>query len=132
MTAFGVDLAEMLKRAAKKRYVIYLEGELGAGKTTLVRGLLKGLGYNGKVKSPTFTIVEPYQIGKQVVYHFDLYRLNDPEELEYIGARDYFAASAIILIEWPGKAEKNLPEADLICRIVFIDKKPEQRIVTCD
>lgn len=92
---------------------IFLHGDLGAGKTTFVRGVLHGLGYQGKVKSPTYTLVEPYAFGDKTIYHFDLYRMMDDEEWEAAGFRDYFNAQSICMIEWPEKAQRLLPQADI-------------------
>jgi tRNA threonylcarbamoyladenosine biosynthesis protein TsaE len=93
--------------------IFYLNGDLGAGKTTLTRGIMRAYGYEGAVKSPTYTIVEPYEFAKCHIYHFDLYRLADPEEVEYLGAEEYFSESNLCLIEWADRGLRIIPAADL-------------------
>ncbi len=107
-------LGQLFAQTMVTDLTVYLNGNLGMGKTTLSRGIIRGYGHTGSVKSPTYTLVEPYQVGSQRIFHFDLYRLADPEELEYLGIRDYFAEPAVRLIEWPEKGEGLLAEADLI------------------
>jgi|TARA_B110000196_G_C21052696_1_gene618199 tRNA threonylcarbamoyladenosine biosynthesis protein TsaE len=92
---------------------IFIKGDLGVGKTTLCRGILRAFGYEGAVKSPTFTLVEPYELAQQSIYHFDLYRLGNPNELEYIGIDEYFHAQNLCLVEWPERAADALPPCDV-------------------
>jgi tRNA threonylcarbamoyladenosine biosynthesis protein TsaE len=121
-----VELGAKLARASIKaeKLFLYLQGDLGAGKTTLARGFIRALGYGGLVKSPTYPIVEPYEIGIastfKKLYHFDLYRLNQPNELTYIGADDYFAQNAFFLVEWPEKYLPVLPTADLLFQLTIV------------
>ncbi len=102
-----------LARCLKPGLVVYLSGELGAGKTTLARGILRGLGYTGKVKSPSFALVELYKVSRLYLYHFDFYRFTDSRELGDAGFRDYFNPDAVCLVEWPEKAAGALPAADI-------------------
>ena len=107
--ALGARLASALVAGM----VVYLSGELGAGKTTLARGVLRGLGYAGPVKSPTFTLVEAYKLSRLYLYHFDFYRFESPKELDEAGLRECFDTHAVCLVEWPEKAGAKLPAADL-------------------
>jgi len=105
---------EILKRKDKSAFIVFLDGDLGTGKTTLVKEIIFALGIKEKVKSPTFTIIEPYELNDKNIYHIDLYRINDPSELEIIGLREYLNESeAIIFIEWPEKSFGFLKKFDL-------------------
>lgn len=127
--AAQVAFGEALGHALGGRGRVHLQGELGAGKTTLSRGVLRAYGYLGAVKSPTYTLVEPYELGDVRVYHFDLYRLGDPEELEFIGARDLLEDDGLSLIEWPSRGEGWLPPADLVVELTVVDAGRQARLV---
>lgn len=122
MEALGSRLATHVEPGQ----IVFLRGELGAGKTTLVRGLLHGLGLTGAVKSPTYTLVEPYSLRGLQLFHFDLYRLNDPEELEFLGLRDYLHGQGVCLIEWPERGAGYLPAPDAEAQITV--EAPGRRV----
>lgn len=108
-TRLGAQIAHALRPGL----VFHLHGDLGAGKTTLVRGILRALGFEGKVKSPTYTLVEVYNVSRLNLYHFDLYRFADPDEWEHSGFREYFNSASVCMVEWPEKAQGFLPAADV-------------------
>jgi tRNA threonylcarbamoyladenosine biosynthesis protein TsaE len=115
--AATLEFAGRVYRNLPPGCLVFLRGNLGAGKTAFVRGCLRAAGFMGPVKSPTFTLVEEYALADRVLFHFDLYRLNDPEELEWMGIRDYLRPDAACFIEWPERGEGLLPEADLDIRL---------------
>lgn len=116
-----VDFGRALAMHMPPGTTLYLYGELGAGKTTLTRGIARGLGHTGAVKSPTYALVEPYTDLSKPLYHFDLYRLGDPQELEYMGIRDYFDAQTLAVVEWPERGGDFLPRPDLAIRLTVAE-----------
>lgn len=111
--------AKQLGMRCQAPMVIFLKGEMGAGKTTFVGGFLFGLGFRGKVKSPTYTIVEPYHLPMGEVFHFDFFRLKNEAEAGVLGLEDYFRSDAICLVEWPEKAQSQLPLPDYIIEFSY-------------
>jgi tRNA threonylcarbamoyladenosine biosynthesis protein TsaE len=124
MEALGVAIADALGDRAS---LLALSGELGTGKTTLARGLLRRLGVEGAIRSPTYTLIEPYDLHGRVVYHLDLYRVSDPEELDYMGVRDLLAERALVLVEWPERGGRSMPAPDLA---LAFSHAPPGRVVT--
>ncbi len=122
------QIAQQLAKTCKTGLILYLEGNLGVGKTTFAQGFIHQLGYQGHIKSPTYTLIEPYQTPPFICYHLDLYRLADAEELEYTGFRDLLTDNAIFLIEWAERGAGVLPEADIIIDISY-HKKGRQIIL---
>jgi tRNA threonylcarbamoyladenosine biosynthesis protein TsaE len=116
-------LGATLWQALPEKCLLFLYGELGAGKTTLVRGLLRAAGHPGAVKSPTYTLVEEYEVNGRRLFHFDLYRLKDPEELEWMGMDDYLNQSALCCIEWPEMGVGFLPVADVEVRLNYFQQQ---------
>jgi tRNA threonylcarbamoyladenosine biosynthesis protein TsaE len=120
--AIGAGLAASLLRVDPAApFVVGLSGELGAGKTTLVGGLLAALGHEGPARSPTYSLIEPYRLSGRDVHHCDLYRLRDPEELDDLGLRDLLVDRAVLLVEWPERADARLPTPDLALQIHYAD-----------
>jgi len=111
--AWGAWLADQLNINYAAHALVFLRGQLGAGKTTLVRGMLSRLGYSGVVKSPTYTLLEPYEMGDLRVFHFDLYRVHDPQELEFVGIDEIVDGPGLKIFEWPEQAQSWLPAADV-------------------
>jgi len=133
--AATLALGQLLAPALQGNMTVYLQGDLGAGKTTLVRGLLRALGFKGKVKSPTYTLLETYSIHLANhtpihLCHFDLYRFNDEEEWESSGFREYFNAASVCLIEWPDKAKNclNGPDLEIVFAVKILGEELGRRV----
>jgi len=122
-------LGSELWRILPEKCLVFLHGDLGAGKTTLTRGVLRAAGHKGAVKSPTYTLVEEYDVAERIVFHFDLYRVKDPEELEWIGIRDYLEQQSLCFIEWAEQGKGFLPQPDIELSIAV---EGEARVVKID
>ncbi|HNJ76414.1 MAG TPA: tRNA (adenosine(37)-N6)-threonylcarbamoyltransferase complex ATPase subunit type 1 TsaE [Azospira sp.] len=127
--AASAALAAALVPCLRPGMVVYLDGDLGAGKTTLVRAMLRALGHTGPVKSPTYTLVEVYVVSSIYWYHFDFYRFNVPEEFVDAGLGEYFRSDSVCLVEWPDKAAGFVPAADLVVALDFAGSAGEARRV---
>jgi tRNA threonylcarbamoyladenosine biosynthesis protein TsaE len=127
LAAAASALASVIKPGA----IVFLEGQLGAGKTTFVRHFLRALGFTGSVKSPTYTIVETYTVHNQSIHHFDWYRLSDPSALEDLGVRDYVDGKAICFIEWPSQVPGLITKPDWILSLTLVPDKPQARLLHC-
>ncbi|WP_346775197.1 tRNA (adenosine(37)-N6)-threonylcarbamoyltransferase complex ATPase subunit type 1 TsaE [Wenzhouxiangella sp. XN79A] len=125
MLALGADLARDLRGGQ----LVALSGDLGAGKTTLVRGMLRGLGFEGRVKSPSYGLVESYELADLTVHHLDLYRLGDPGELDFLGLGDLLADDSVVLVEWPERAGGRLPAVSRRIEIEHADEARTLRVV---
>lgn len=121
-------LAEKFAVSVETPLVLYLRGDLGAGKTTFARAYVHSLGFSGYVKSPSYGLLETYEAGGQKILHLDLYRIEDPEELEYLALRDLFDDDSVLLVEWPDRGKHHLPEPDLVLEF---GEKSEARFVSC-
>jgi tRNA threonylcarbamoyladenosine biosynthesis protein TsaE len=127
--AATLAMARIMGACLPSRLIVFLEGQLGAGKTTLVRGLIQSLGYTGKVKSPTYGLVERYELPDRLIHHLDLYRLGHPEELEFMGIRDIIDEPGIVAIEWPERGQGMLPQADVSCHLEVLGQGRELQLV---
>jgi tRNA threonylcarbamoyladenosine biosynthesis protein TsaE len=123
--AATLEAGRTFAKQLKPGLIIYLHGDLGAGKTTFVRGVLQGLGHEGKVKSPTYTLVEPYDFQGLPIYHFDLYRFADEYEWDAAGFSEYFNENSVCMVEWPEKAVHILPRPDFDVKLSLSEKDEE-------